>query len=185
MGSYRYPGRWTGSARRGEAGDGGKGGQKTGARHTLVCLCLVLMTFTGAVAQAQIRPPAFSPIPRDRLPPLPQLEDRPPPPPPRPLLPPVSPPPAEEQQPLPSIRVFVRAIQVTGSTVFSIEELAQVTAPYVQRELTAEDLEEVRLALTRSVYRARLRHLGGHPPRSNRHRRRDHPAHRRRRPEQH
>jgi hemolysin activation/secretion protein len=43
----------------------------------------------------------------------------------------------------------VRDLKVTGSTVFSAAELAQVTAPYVQRELTAEDLEEVRLALTR------------------------------------
>jgi hemolysin activation/secretion protein len=43
----------------------------------------------------------------------------------------------------------VRDIKVTGSTVFSTAELEQVTAPYVQRELTAEDLEEVRLALTR------------------------------------
>ena len=127
---------------------GEKGGRIQGHGHTLVCLCLVLMMCTGAVARRKTVP-AFSPIPRDRLPPLPQLEDRPPPPPPRPLLPPVPPPPAEERQPLPSIRVFVRDIQVTGSTVFSAEELAQVTAPYVQRELTAEDLEEVRLALTR------------------------------------
>jgi hemolysin activation/secretion protein len=77
------------------------------------------------------------------------LEERPEPPPPRPILPPVPPPPAEERQPLPPLRVFVRDIQVTGSTVFSAEVLAKVTAPYVQRELTAEDLEEVRLALTR------------------------------------
>jgi hemolysin activation/secretion protein len=44
---------------------------------------------------------------------------------------------------------MVRDIRVVGSTVFSTEELAAVTAPYVNRELTAEDLEELRLALTR------------------------------------
>ncbi len=45
-------------------------------------------------------------------------------------------------------RVFVRKVMVTGSTVFSSGELGEVTAPYANRELTAEDLEEVRRALT-------------------------------------
>jgi hemolysin activation/secretion protein len=47
------------------------------------------------------------------------------------------------------VRVFVRAIRITGSTVFSQEDLAKITAPYVNRELTTEDLEALRLALTR------------------------------------
>jgi len=42
----------------------------------------------------------------------------------------------------------VRKIQVTGSTVLSEEELAKVTAPYLNRVLTSEDLEALRLALT-------------------------------------
>jgi hemolysin activation/secretion protein len=42
----------------------------------------------------------------------------------------------------------VHDIHVTGSTVFSDAELAEVTAPYRNRELTSEDLERVRLALT-------------------------------------
>jgi hemolysin activation/secretion protein len=46
-------------------------------------------------------------------------------------------------------RVFVRQILVTGSTVFSEQELAEVTAPYVNRSVTSEDLEVLRLALTR------------------------------------
>ena len=37
---------------------------------------------------------------------------------------------------------------MTGSTVFSDAELAEVTAPYRNRELTTEDLERVRLELT-------------------------------------
>jgi POTRA domain, ShlB-type/Haemolysin secretion/activation protein ShlB/FhaC/HecB len=58
-------------------------------------------------------------------------------------------PPEREPEPLPGELVFVREIRVVGSTVFSPEQLAEVTAPYVNRELTAEDLETVRLALTR------------------------------------
>jgi hemolysin activation/secretion protein len=46
------------------------------------------------------------------------------------------------------LRVFVREIKVTGSTVFSDEELGKITAPYVNRELTSEDLEALRVALT-------------------------------------
>lgn len=45
-------------------------------------------------------------------------------------------------------RIFVGRIRVSGSTVFSAEELAQVTAPYVGRALTNEDLAALRQALT-------------------------------------
>jgi hemolysin activation/secretion protein len=69
-------------------------------------------------------------------------------PPPRPgtLLP--SPPLAPKGEPVPGLRVFVREIKVTGSTAFTAEELAKVTAPYLNRELTSEDLEALRVALT-------------------------------------
>lgn len=67
----------------------------------------------------------------------------------RPELPPVPLPPPEERERLPMPRVLVRQIRVTGSTVFSEQELAAVTAPYVNRSVTSEDLEAVRLALTR------------------------------------
>jgi len=43
----------------------------------------------------------------------------------------------------------VREIRITGNTIFSAEEIGQVAAPYVNRELTAEDLESLRVALTR------------------------------------
>ena len=62
------------------------------------------------------------------------------------LLPP--PPLAPKFEPIPGLRVFVREIRVTGSTVFTAEELAKVTAPYLNRELTSEDLEALRVALT-------------------------------------
>jgi hemolysin activation/secretion protein len=57
-------------------------------------------------------------------------------------------PPAPKAEPIPGLRVFVREIKVTGSTVFSRDELAKVTAPYVNREVTSEDLEALRVALT-------------------------------------
>jgi hemolysin activation/secretion protein len=42
----------------------------------------------------------------------------------------------------------VREFLVTGSSVFSVEELAAVTAPYTGRPLRAEELEELRQKLT-------------------------------------
>jgi len=45
-------------------------------------------------------------------------------------------------------KVFVRKIVVTGSSVFTPEELAEITAPYENRFLTSEDLESLRRALT-------------------------------------
>src|SRR5438093_1161621 len=74
-----------------------------------------------------------------------------PPPPPlsRPTLPPVPPPAPEERDRLPVPRVFVRQILVTGNTVFSDAELAAVTQDYVNRAVTSEELEALRLALTR------------------------------------
>lgn len=45
--------------------------------------------------------------------------------------------------------MFVREIRITGSTVFTPEQLAQVAAPYANRKLTSEDLEALRVALTK------------------------------------
>jgi hemolysin activation/secretion protein len=62
------------------------------------------------------------------------------------LLPPV--PILPKAEPIPGLRVVVREIRVTGSTVFPPEQLAKVTEPYLDRELTSEDLEALRVALT-------------------------------------
>jgi hemolysin activation/secretion protein len=62
------------------------------------------------------------------------------------LLPPTPIPP--QATPFPGLRAFVREIRVVGSTVFSPEDLAKVTDPYKNRELTSEDLEALRVALT-------------------------------------
>src|SRR5262249_3899962 len=91
----------------------------------------------------------WAPPPR-RAPTWPPEEPQAPPPPPR-ILPPIPPaaPPRQLEEPLPHLRVFVKDIRVVGSTIFSAEELAQVTAPYANREVTTEDLEALRLKLTR------------------------------------
>ena len=93
--------------------------------------------------------PGVDPLGRPGPPPLQLPPAEPPPPLPQPILPPVPSEPPAGAPTFPQVRVFVRAIRVTGSTVFSQEDLAQVTAPYVNRELTTEDLEALRLALTR------------------------------------
>ena len=100
----------------------------------------------GAFSYAQI-PPAFDPTGRSGEPPRPREEEPRPPPKPAPLiLPPV--PVIPKETGIPPVRAFIREIRVVGSTVFSAEELATVTAPYQNRELTTEDLEALRIALT-------------------------------------
>ena len=68
--------------------------------------------------------------------------------PPTSILPPLTPPVEPKAPRLPTIRLFVKEIQVIGSTVFSSEELMAVTAPYTNRQVTSEDLEELRQSLT-------------------------------------
>ena len=79
---------------------------------------------------------------------LPALEEKREKPLPRLVLPPV-PPKENEKRAGPVLRVFVRKIIITGSTVFSKEELAEITKPYVGREVTSEDLEALRQTLTK------------------------------------
>lgn len=62
-----------------------------------------------------------------------------------PPLPPLSP---QEQRRYPGPRVFVKRIVVTGSTAFSSDQLDIVTDPYINRDVTSEELESLRLALT-------------------------------------
>ncbi len=45
-------------------------------------------------------------------------------------------------------RIRVRRFDLIGNTVFGAEELAKVTAPYLNRTLTAEELQDVRRQLT-------------------------------------
>jgi hemolysin activation/secretion protein len=76
--------------------------------------------------------------------PLPKFEE-----PQSPLLPPVAAPAEREPNTLPGApQVFVKQYKLTGNTVFSNAELAEITAPYTNREITFEELEAVRYALT-------------------------------------
>ena len=109
---------------------------------------LALAGLSCAVAHAQLPPPLDPTIRSGEPPPLRREEPRPPPPPGQ-ILPPISPAPPRQLEPLPRVRVFVREIRVVGSMIFSAEDLAKVTAPYVNREVTTEDLEALRLTLTR------------------------------------
>jgi len=62
------------------------------------------------------------------------------------VLPP--PPPEKKGDELALGRVFVRQIIITGSTVFSAEELTRISAPYTNRTLASPDLEMLRRELT-------------------------------------
>ena len=116
-------------------------------RAGLVVATLVLLAVwtLSDVASAQIvptpPPPPIMPFPT----PLPKELPKPEPPMPS-ILPPAPVP--ERRGPLPTVKVIVREIRVLGSTVFTPQELAQVTDPYLNREITSEDIESLRLALT-------------------------------------
>ncbi len=107
---------------------------------------LILTALAPGVAHSQA-PPFGEPTGRPgEPPPLQQEQPRPVPPP--PILPPIPPASRRELEPIPGERVFVREIRVVGNTVLSPQEVAQVVTPYLNRELTAEDLESLRVALT-------------------------------------
>ncbi len=111
---------------------------------------LFVILLTCASASAQVVPIAVpsqvDPTGRSGQPPTLPKEFEAPAQPPGTLLPPTPIPP--QPTPFPGLRVFVREIRVVGSTIFSPEDLAKVTDPYKNRELTSEDLEALRVALT-------------------------------------
>lgn len=109
----------------------------------VAALVLLVVWILSDVASAQIvpPPPPMIPIPT----PLPQELPKP-----EPSLPSILPPaPVPERRgPISTVKVYVREIRILGSTVFTAQELAQVTDPYLNREITSEDIESLRLALT-------------------------------------
>jgi len=121
-----------------------------------VRLAIVMVLFgciTNATAQAQVAPPRptprVDPTGRSNEPP-PLFEELPRSvPAPAEVLPPVTPPEQRAPELVPGIKVFVRKIQVVGSTVFKPEQFAPLIAPYIDKEVTSEDLESLRVALTR------------------------------------
>jgi hemolysin activation/secretion protein len=114
-------------------------------RLFLIAIAVVALVPWPAAAQGTI---GVDPSGRSaEPPPLPQ-ELPPPTRAPSPILPPLPPPPPRELEVVPRERIFVREIRIRGATVFSPEEFARVATPYVNREVTAEDLEALRVALT-------------------------------------
>lgn len=124
------------------------------------CLVINLVWWgSGPVAIAQVAPTPPTPLFEERraptnplLPPRPDLEPFPTPTPaPLPDSPLQAPTPALPPAPAlpPSATIYVKRIIVQGSTVFSAAELAAVTKPFEQQNLTFEQLLEVRSAITR------------------------------------
>ena len=113
-------------------------------RASLLTLAIALLASSPAVVRAQDAGPPAVPGKDPQAPPLlqparpaPQLQ-----------APSPSQPPAATQRAASLPRIRVREIRVTGSTVFSDAALAEVTEPYVGRDLTQEDLAALRQALT-------------------------------------
>ncbi len=97
-------------------------------------------------ASAQVfLPPIADPGGRSRD--IPSLKEEPLAPKPLPMEP-VAPVPPAEGAALPPVKVFVREYRFEGHTVVSSEELQTVAAPYTNREVTTEDLESLRTAVT-------------------------------------
>jgi hemolysin activation/secretion protein len=92
-------------------------------------------------------------LPGDERPEPPKLEPQQPAP--RLELPPLPSPPPHTESPLTSEGgVFVRDFRVAGSTVFSAEELAHVTAPWSGRRLRSSDLVAARDAISQHYIQA-------------------------------
>ncbi|MGI8738700.1 MAG: hypothetical protein ACR2KU_03335 [Gammaproteobacteria bacterium] len=111
-------------------------------------MLLLAMAITGVphvLAQSSIPPGAGDDLGPDRLriPARPAYRAQPE----APLdLPPISPPPKNQLSS--GIEVFVRKFKIIGNTVFPVKELASVTAPFENRVITAEELQQVRYRLT-------------------------------------
>lgn len=101
-----------------------------------VALNTVVSLAMAQVVLPQLRRPGEQPLP------LPEYQ--------APPLPLTAPPPAPpvETAPATGDRILVRRFAIRGNTVFSDAELAQITAPYESRSLSAEELQEVRQQLT-------------------------------------
>ena len=118
-------------------------------RSAIVLIAISLCSELPAVKASELNPRQFkdeiqriSPtptqpsLPKGILPPAPTLEQS------VPKIP-------EEMRPdtFPT-KFFVKQIEVTDSTVFSAEELAEVTKPFIAKELTFAELLQVRSAIT-------------------------------------
>jgi hemolysin activation/secretion protein len=111
---------------------------------------IALVVGTSLVLTTHCFDPIFAQVvPGLPLPPQrPEPPSLPPPPAPPPLAPVPAPPAGPETREFPGLKILVKDIEIRGNTVFTTEQLSEVTAPYTNRELTTEDIEALRLALT-------------------------------------
>jgi hemolysin activation/secretion protein len=128
-----------------EVTHGGRGSVRGEVCALRLTALIAVLVWSPAGALAQIVPPTPIPAPPPR-PPGPPPPELPPPTPVPPLL--LPPAPAPPERLAPPVQVFVMGFEIVGSTVFTPQELAKVAEPYVNRTLTSEDLEALRLALT-------------------------------------
>ena len=63
-------------------------------------------------------------------------------------LPPIAPTPKSPDRLAPGILVFVKEFAFSGNTVFTDAQLGEITAAYTGREITSEELEEIRHQMT-------------------------------------
>ncbi len=108
---------------------------------------VMVACFAAQSVSAQVfLPPISDPGGRSRD--IPSLKDEPVAPKPLPIEPAVPVPLTEGQEALPPVKVFVREFQFDGHTVVTSQELHTIAAPYLNREVTTEDLESLRTAVT-------------------------------------
>jgi len=109
---------------------------------------IVMITCLSAQsASAQVfLPPIVDPGGRSQE--IPSLKDEPRAPKPAPMEPTAPMPPADTQERLPPVKVFVREFHFEGHTVVTSQELQAIAAPYINREVTTENLESLRTAVT-------------------------------------
>ncbi len=107
------------------------------AGRVVATLVLLAVWILSDVVSAQVFVPAPTPLPKELPLPEPPLPS---------ILPPAPVP--ERRGAMSTVKAYVREIRVLGSTVFTAEELALVTDPYRDRELTSEDMESLRVAMT-------------------------------------
>jgi len=121
-------------------------------RWSILLICLILVMPLPIQSWAQLGPPillppVFDPTGRSTKP-RPLEEEKPLEPAPPLLTPEKSPEEFVPSREIPSLKVFVRSIHVVGSTVFSEQQLSEVTNPYLNRLVTTEEFERLRLELT-------------------------------------
>lgn len=117
-------------------------------RDGRICLWVGLLMSALLVSHVHAQLPQIDPSGRSGAPP-PLEKEKPLEPKPSPLIPSPAPLVTEEEKGRAQlVRVFVRQIRLVGNTVFSAADLAHITDAFLNRELTTEDLESLRLALT-------------------------------------